>query len=69
MPDYKFDRSAFRMRTFKQADASNVFDKNVTLSERLRQAYYLISLAFGFTMDNQPKLDKGCFSIRKLGKE
>jgi hypothetical protein len=66
MPDYKFDRTAFKMMTFKEVDAANVFDKNVSYPERLRQAYYLISQAYGFSMDNQPKLDRSYFSSRKL---
>ena len=66
MADYKLDRTAFRMMTFKEADAKNVYDKNVSYSERLRQAYYLISQAYGFSMDDQPKMDKACFSSRKL---
>ena len=66
MADYKFDRTAFRVLTFEEADAANVYNKNVSYSERLRQAYYLISQAYGFTMDNQPKIDKACFSSRKI---
>lgn len=68
MADFKFDRTAFKMMTFKEADNANVFDKNVSYEERLRQAYYLISQAYGFTMDSQPKLDKGYFISRKLNK-
>jgi len=67
MADYKFDRTAFRMMTFKEADAANVYNKNVSYPERLRQAYYLISQAYGFSMSNQPKLDKTFHSSRKLG--
>jgi hypothetical protein len=66
MADYKFDRTAFKMMTFEEADAANVYSKNTSYSERLRQAYYLISMAYGFSMDNQPKIDKACFSSRKL---
>ena len=66
MADYKFDRTAFRMMTFKEADAANVYGKNVSYTERLRQAYYLISQAYGFSMSNQPKLDKSHHSYRKL---
>lgn len=65
MSDYKFDRTAFRMLTFKEADKANVFDKNVSYSERLRQAYFLISQAYGFSMTDQPKLDRTHFSSRK----
>ncbi|WPQ66091.1 hypothetical protein SIO70_14610 [Chitinophaga sancti] len=66
MADYKFDRTAFRMMTFQEADAANVYNKNVSYPERLRQAYYLISQAYGFSMTNQPKLDKTFHSCRKL---
>lgn len=66
MADYKFDRTAFRIMTFKEADAANVYNKNVSYPERLRQAYYLISQAYGFSMTNQPKLDKTFHSSRKL---
>jgi hypothetical protein len=66
MPDYKLDRTAFRMMKFKEADAANVFDKDTPYPERLRQAYYLISKAYGFSEADQPKLDRKHFSSRKL---
>ena len=65
MSEYKFDRTAFKIQTLEEADQANIFDKNVTYSERLRQAYYLISQAYGFSMTEQPRLDKNCFSMRK----
>lgn len=52
--------------TFKEAEAAKVFDKQVSYAERLPQAYYLISQAYGFSMTDQPKLDKEHFSSRKL---
>lgn len=66
MADYKLDRTAFKIMTFKEADTANVFDKDISYSERLSQAYYLISQAYRFSMTDQPKLDKSCFSSRKL---
>jgi hypothetical protein len=66
MSDYKFDRTAFKIQTLKEADKSNVFDKNVSYSERLRQAYYLISQAYEFSMADQPRLDRSYFACRKL---
>lgn len=65
MSDYKFDRTAFRMTTFKDADKANVFEKSIPYAERLRQAYFLIAQAYGFSMTNQPKLDRTHFSSRK----
>ena len=66
MSDFKFDRNSFKMQTFEEADRANVFDKSVSYTERLRQAYYLISQAYGFSMSDQPKMDKSCFSSRKI---
>jgi hypothetical protein len=66
MPDYKFDRTVFKMQTFAEADKANIFARDVPYSERLRQAYFLISQAYGFSMSNQPKLDRNHFSSRKL---
>lgn len=51
--------------TFKEADTANVFDKSIPYSERLRQAYFLIAQAYGFSMTDQPKLDRSYFSSRK----
>jgi len=65
MSDYRFDRTAFKIQTSKEADQSSVFDKTVPYPERLRQAYFLISQAYGFSMTDQPRLDKSCFSSRK----
>jgi hypothetical protein len=66
MPDYKLDRTAFRMMSFKEVDAANIFAKNVPLAERLRQATYLISQVYGFAGGVLPKLDRRYFSSRKL---
>jgi len=66
MATYKFDRTARKTMTFKEADEANIFDKNVPYAERLRQAWYLISQAYGFPMSSPPRLDKTIFSSRKL---
>jgi hypothetical protein len=68
MSDYRFDRTAFKMQTFEESDLGSVFDKTVPYSERLRQAYYLICQAYGFSESGMPKMDKSCFSSRKLNK-
>jgi hypothetical protein len=48
MTVYRFDRTAFKIQTSKDSDQGSVFDKTVPYSERLRQAYFLISQAYGF---------------------
>jgi len=65
MSDYRLDRTAFKIQTLKEADQASIFDKTVPYPERLRQAYFLISQAYGFLMSDQPRLDKSCFSSRK----
>lgn len=66
MGNYRLDKNAFRKMTFREADAANIFGKDVPYAERLRQAYYLISQAYGFSMSDQPRLDKNVHSSRKL---
>lgn len=66
MGNYRLDKTAFRKMTFEQADSANIFGKDVPYAERLRQAYFLISQAYGFSMSNQPRLDKKIHSSRKL---
>lgn len=65
MSDYKFDRGSFKMQSFEEADRANVFDESVPYAERLRQAYLLILHAYGFSIDNEPKMDKTIFSCWK----
>jgi hypothetical protein len=66
MDEYKFDRTAFKIMTFDESEAANKFPADISYSERLRQAYYLISRAYGFSIHNPPRLDKSIFSSRKL---
>ncbi|CAL1520506.1 hypothetical protein MMC2321_04290 [Chitinophaga sp. MM2321] len=67
MDSYRFDRTAFKIKTFAESDADNV-DLSLPLRERLRQAYYLISKAYGFDVNNPPRMDKTVFSYKKLNK-
>ena len=62
MGAFKFDRTAFSMMTFKEADDANRYEKSVSYKERLKQAYYLISQAYGFSLNNPPRQDKRKFS-------
>jgi hypothetical protein len=66
MPDYKLDRTAFKINSFAEADKANIYGKDVSYSERLKQAYFLISQVYGFSMSDQPRLDRNIFSCRKF---
>ena len=61
MKEYKLDRTAFKMMTFEEAEMENIYKPDVPYTERLRQVYYLISIAYEFDMDNPPKMDKTVF--------
>lgn len=64
MDSYKFDRTAFKIKTFAESDADNV-DLSLSLDESVRQAWYLISKAYGFDVSNPPRMDKTIFRIGK----
>jgi hypothetical protein len=53
MPEYRFDRTLFKMQTFKEAYQANIFDKTVPNTRRLRQAFYFLSQAYGFSMPDR----------------
>jgi hypothetical protein len=63
--EFKLDRSAF-----KASDAKNQVNygeeyRGKSPMELLAIAFYLNSLAYGFSLDNPPRMDKTAFSARK----
>jgi len=65
MKEYRLDKTAFKVQTFNESDMANVCGKEVSYSERFRRAYYLNSIAYQFSRQNPPRLDKTVFSSRK----
>jgi len=65
MKEYKLDKTAFKIQSFKEAEMSNVADKETSYAERLRMAYYLNSIAYRFSRNDPPRLDKTLFTSRK----
>jgi len=63
--EYRLDRTKFKMQSFQEADMQYDFWKKKSLEERLSAAYYLISVAFDFDINNPPRMDKTAFSMRK----
>jgi hypothetical protein len=62
---YKLDKTAFQAMTVEEADDYMRNYRNYNWKERLRVAYYLTSLAYGFDINNPPKLDKTVFTMYK----
>ncbi len=63
----RLDRTRFKMQSFQEADDQLQYWLTKTPVERLQAAYYLISVAWGFDINNPPRLDRTKFSMRKHG--
>ncbi len=63
--NYRLDRTQFKMQSFEEADMQYAYWSKKSITERLRAANYLISVAFDFDADNPPKMDRDIFSMRK----
>ena len=63
--NYQLDRMKFKMQSFQEADMQHDYWMTKSVEERMRAAYYLISVAFDFDINNPPRLDKNIFSTRK----
>ncbi len=64
--EYKLDRTAFSMGTFKDASNRVAYWRTRSAAERLQAAWMLTCRAYGYSEDNPPKMDRTFFSIRKL---
>ena len=63
---YKLDRTAFKIQTFKEADLSICYGKDIPVAERLRRSFYLTAKIFRFDVLNPPKLDRMHFEMKKI---
>lgn len=61
---FRLDRTQFKMQTFEEADF-NKQEEQKSPAERLRNACYLISVAYNFDLNHPPRLDRTVFSMRK----
>jgi len=64
---FRLDRTKFKMQTFKEASHQLEYWKTKTVEERLRAAFYLMSVAYDFDIENPPRLDRTAFSMCKHG--
>lgn len=60
----KFDRSAFKMQTHKQADNNLAYWLSLPISERLKAAIYLNSICYQISLDSDIRMDKTFFTKR-----
>ncbi|MEO6253734.1 MAG: hypothetical protein ABIO79_10525 [Ferruginibacter sp.] len=62
---YNLDKTVFKAQTFAEAERSNVFEKTVSLAERLNQGWYLSAMVHGVDPYHPIKMEKQLVSIRK----
>lgn len=62
---FRMDRTKFKMQTFKEASHQLEYWRSKSIEDRLRAAYYLISVAYNFDVKHPPKMDRTVFSMRK----
>jgi hypothetical protein len=65
MTKYRLDRTFGKAQTLKEADDNRKYWLQKSVTERLGAAWYLISCAYGFDIENPPRLDKNIFSMRR----
>lgn len=62
----RLDRTAFRAGTFAETEEYyRTYWHSATMAERLRAAHYLNSVAYGFDLNNPPRVDRTVFAIRR----
>ncbi|MEP7195695.1 MAG: hypothetical protein ABI851_04200 [Saprospiraceae bacterium] len=63
----KLDRNSFYRMTAEESDLYQMEYRDVSMEERLRVSQYLTSMAYGYDMNNPPRLDRSLFSTSKMG--
>ncbi len=63
--NYRLDRSAFQIQSFKQASQQRAYWLSKTPEERMAAAWYLICVAYNLDYQSENKLDRTVFHIKK----
>ncbi|WP_201987743.1 hypothetical protein [Hymenobacter rubidus] len=62
---FRLDRTAHHAGTHEQAAEYHARCQPATMAEHLRAAAYLNSVAYGYALDNPPRLDRTAFATRQ----
>ncbi len=62
---YRLDKTVFQAMSVEEADDYMRDYRNYSWKERLKVSFFLTSLAYGFDVNNPPKMDKTIFSTSK----
>ena len=61
MANYRLNRSVFKAQTATEAANHSSYYKNMSWQERLRITAYLNSIAYNYSENNPPRIDKTKF--------
>ena len=64
MPPYKLDRTAFKAQTVEEAADYTVYYSKLNWIDRLRVSAYLNSVAFNYSLNLPPRMDKTKFEAK-----
>ena len=59
------DKNAFKMQTAEEASNTTAYWRQQSDADRLRAAYHLSLRAYGYDPENELRLDRTKFSMRK----
>ncbi|WP_019947402.1 hypothetical protein [Hymenobacter aerophilus] len=62
---FRLDRTAFHAGTHEENARYHARQQPATMAERLRAAAYLNSVAYGYDLNNPPRMDRTAFATRK----
>ena len=61
----RLDRTAFKRQTAEEASSKVAYWRQQSDVEKIRAAYHLSLRAWGYDPENEPRLDRTKFSMRK----
>jgi hypothetical protein len=65
MEHFRLDRTAFQIKSHKEAANQRAYWMEKTPRERLAAAWYLICAAYNLDIQNPPRMDRSAFAIKR----
>ncbi len=66
MKDFKLNKTVFKAQSFKEVEKSKLFDKDVSLADRISMSFHLTCSIHGIKEGDSLKVDRTIFSARKF---
>ena len=66
MKNMRIDKTIFKAQNFEEAAKENLFEKNVSIADRLKMAFHLTCTIYGIKDGDSLKIDRAIFSAHKF---